>query len=279
MKRHTLFLSLATAAALVLSACTITVEPGPPPPRSPDDDKTAANDEMSPVASYDLAAGEDILVRLIVDTNRELVFIELDSEIDLAVQANNGTSQRTTLASSSSSAFFAPGATGLGASGLTQGNLSPQALNTLVNCGGSCVALRAAAHDQLFALITNTSGSRQTVDLYAFGRAVQDTTENTNNSSTNPPVVASGADEQGAIETLGDIDYWRVASNGTIRFVAAHPELDLVLRARDFTGEVFGPYRDGDTFAVFANDILWVESNNGRAAAAGSSNYAISHTP
>lgn len=277
MRLSTARLSLAAVAvALLLAACTVEIVELPP---IPDDIVDTTDDDLVISGEYNLRPGRSVTVQVNVRTALDLVVIELNQDIDLEVQVNTDSTVRRTIASSSSREFFAAGDAGLGMSAAGASTLDTQAINVPWACEGSCVALRAASHNRLFARITNTSGTEMDITLRAFGSALRDTTEPENDSATGAPSLSSGGDEQGAIETIGDIDHYRVLADGEVLFVANHPALDLVLRARDVTGEVFGPYRDGDTFVVMAGDILWVESNLNRAAAAGASRYAISHNP
>lgn len=271
MKRHTLFLSLATAAALVLSACTITVEPGPPPPRSPDDTQTAANDDANPVATYNLGAGADILVRVNVTTSSPALYLELDRNIDLEVFS----ASRSRIASSSSSAYFGRGESGL----TTTAALDSQAVTVQVPCRGSCVILDQGTSSHYYVLITNTSGGAQSVELFAFGDNFADGGEPGNDVMTTAPFIDLDAGDSGALEVLGDVDYWRVTGSaaGTV-LVFDPPAADIgaTLRVISTSGEVLDTPDASGEFQVFNGEIIEVTSSNNRAAASASSIYYIS---
>lgn len=271
MKRHTLFLSLATAAALVLSACTITVEPGPPPPRSPDDTQTAENDFDIPVATYNLGAGADILVRVNVSTSSPALYLELDRNIDLEVFG----ASRSRIASSSSSAYFGRGESGL----TTTAALDSQAVGVEVPCRGSCVILDQGTSSHYYVLITNTSGGAQSVALYAFGDTFADGGEPSNDVMATAPYIDLVAGDSGALEVLGDVDYWRVTGSpmGTILLFDPPPgDVGATLRVIGVAG---GTVDSPDAFGQFEvrnGETIEVTSSNNRAAASASSIYYIS---
>jgi len=271
VKRHTLFFSLAIAAALVLSACTITVEPGPPPPRQPSDTRTAANNDAAPVNTYNLAPGADVFIRVNVDTTRPVLYLELNRNFDLEVF----NSSRNRIASASSSAFFGSGTLGLS----TAAELDSQALNTNVACRGSCVILDQGTSDHYFVLITNTSGSAQSVGLFAFGDFFADAGEPNNDTMAAAPTIDLFSGDSGALEVLGDVDYWRVpaaAGAGVVLRFDGNSAVDATLRVVNSAGTtVGGPIINGD-FLVRSGEFIEVASSTSRAAASAASLYSIS---
>lgn len=274
MKRHTLIFSLAIAAALVLSACTITVEPGPPPPRQPDDTRTARNDSANPVTTYNIAAGADILVRIDVDTSSPALYLELNRDIDLEVF----NASRNRIASASSRNFFGSGTTGL----TTTAALEPQAVTVQVPCRGSCVILDQGTSSHYFLLIRNTSGSSQSVGLFAFGDTFADGLEPANDIASSAPFLDLNNGDSGALEVLGDVDFWRVtgapAGGTSLLFSVTDPTIGATLRVRNVLGDVVdGPITSG-SFTVFSGETIEVASATNRAAASARSFYAI-HRP
>lgn len=272
MKRHTLFFSLAIAAALVLSACTITVEPGPPPPRQPDDTRTARNDSANPVNTYDIAAGADILVRIDVDTSSPVLYLELNRDIDLEVF----NAFRNRIASASSRNFFGSGTTGL----TTTAALEPQAVTVQVPCRGSCVILDQGTSSHYFLLIRNTSGTSQSVGLFAFGDNFADGLEPANDVASTAPFLNLASGDSGALEVLGDVDYWRVtgaaAGGTTMIFSVTDPIVGARLRVLNTLGDVVDEPDPSGAFTVFTGETIEVASATNRAAASARSFYAIS---
>lgn len=266
MKRNSVILSFVAAVALLLSGCNIIFEPAPQP-RTPDDSVRAVNDTENPVGTYTIPAGGDLLVRINPSTNRPVLYIELDRNFDLEVFD----ATRRLIASSSSPAFFARGAAGL----TSAVAIEAQALNPLAQCRGSCVILDQGTSSEYFALITNTSGSSLSVELYAFGDTMVDLGEPENDVAETAPVLDMDNGDEGAIEVLGDQDYWRVTGNATFIFDAPSTSIDILLEV--YSGnEVVDSATDGETFEVFNGEIIVVRATNNRAGASSESAYYIS---
>lgn len=267
MKRPTLLYSLALAAVVLLSACTITVEPGPPPPRQPDATVTAGNNFEVPVGTYAIPAGGDFLVRVNVTSTQPVLYLELDDNLDIEVFD----ASRSRLASASSSAFFGRGTTGLTPVSL----LDPQAITTAITCRGSCVILDQGTSSHYYVLITNTAGSSTSVGLFAYGDIMQDDNEPENDLDSSAPVLNVVSGERGAIEVLGDVDFWRVNQNATLEFTSTSPELGITVRVYAFDGALEDGPLNGGVFPVFAGDTLEVRSDSGRAGASAVSSYSL----
>lgn len=268
MKRPLQMIALATIAALLLSACTIVVEPSP---RQPDATVTAANDAMTTVRDFNIAAGSDVLVRVNVNTDRPLLYLELTGNLEMEVFNAN----RTRIASSRSPSFF-----GAGTDGLSATALEPQAITIALDCDGSCVILNRSSSSHYFVLIRNTASSSRDVGLYAFGDFPTDEFEGDNESPTNTLATynVAGAPENGAIETLGDRDWWRVVGNGTVFFDAPNPALGLHAYVYSPSGDTLleGPISSGRSFDVLNNELILIRSDNNRAAPSASSTYYLS---
>lgn len=272
MKRHTLFFSLAIAAALVLSACTITVEPGPPTPRPPDDTVSAGTNPENVVGTYTLAPGATVLVRVNSDITRPVLYIELSQDMDLEVLNVS----RNRIASASSRAFFGSGSLGLSSSGV----LEPQAVTLQVACRGSCVILDQGTSSHYFALIRNTSGASRSVNLFAYGDFFMDTGEPNNDVIATAPALDVVSGDSGALEVLGDVDYWRVpaaAGTGLVLRFDANNVVGATLRVVNSAGSTLeGPLTTSGTFTVNSGEFIEVASSTSRAAASAASVYSIS---
>lgn len=265
MKRPITLLSIALAAAVLLSACTITVEPVPP--RLPDATVTAEDNDMTPVESFTIPAFRDVFVRINVDSTLPVLYIELDQNIDLEVFNAN----RSRLASAASSAFFGQGTTGLAPAAL----LDSQAITTPIACRGSCVILDQGTSSHYYAVISNTSGSSVSVGLFAFGDYMQDDNEPNNDAEGTAPYLDVHSGASGAIEVLGDVDYWRVSEYGEMAFDAPNEAIDITVTV--YSGnEVVDTASDGGSFHVYPGEIVMVKSGSGHAGASLESAYYIS---
>ena len=264
MKRNPLLLSMVAAAVVLLSACNVIFEP--PTPRTPTDSVRAANDPDNPVGSYTIPAAGDVLIRISPSTTQPVIYLELNREIDLEVFG----ASRSIIASASSSAFF-----GRGTAGLAAAALEPQALGPQVQCRGSCVILDQGTSSEYFALITNTTGSSISVDLYAFGDSMADLNEPDNDVASTAPILDLVNGDEGAIEVLGDVDYWRVTGPQEFNFDAPSTAIDIVLDVYH-GNELIETVVDGGRFDVFNGDLLQVRALYNRAGASSASLYYIS---
>lgn len=277
MKRPVLKLAVAMALVTLVSACTIIVEP---PVRQPDATRNANDDRDVPVHTFSLNAGSSYLVRIDLDglspSALPHLVVEISRDFDLEIYRPN----RTRIASSRSGRFFGVGGTGLAPAGVepSGGPLQQQAILDNWACGGACVVLdrQVDTHSHFYALITNTSGATSSVDLYAFVTTPSDSTEGQNGGmSTVATINTAGGVDQGAIETLGDVDWWRVIGNGWIQFDANDPAIDIRidLYAANGTTRLVTGIAPGNPFEVFNNEFLVVSSISNRAGAPATSTY------
>jgi hypothetical protein len=270
MTRRTI-LSLAGAAALValLSACNISIVITPP---TPDQTVTATNSRTS-LDGVTLGANQQIIYKLDVSAvTGPLLYVELNDALDLVLYDQDGYA----LASSVDSTSFASGvsALSLGAGAALQSVVQEKA------CAGSCVIRKLGASNTYYAKVVNHTGGSLTTQFYAYGSDYQDANETANNSSATSPVLTTNpTGDAGAIETLGDQDYWYVNANGSVYFDAkAGNPLNLRLEVRPAIGSPFtySP-NSGTPFEVLVGDDLVVYSSTGLAGAAASSTYYLSY--
>lgn len=254
MKRFTLHLSLFAVLTLLLAACV-----------------TAGEDPMAPVGTYRLAPGEHVDVPITSDTDLPLLYIELDRDIDLVVSDASS----TTLAVARSASYFARNF------GLLTASLVEPQIVVPSNCRGSCVILDQGTSSLYWAEITNNTGETITVSLYAFGDLHADENEPHNDSiGQNTPDFDVLVDyESGAIETLGDVDYWRVLGSGYFSFTVPNPEISLVLTVvnSDYTtAPSGGPFTTGAEVFVEAGEFLEIRAEfNDHAAVSANSTYYL----
>lgn len=267
MRRATWLLALTVLGTGLLSACQISVEPLPPP--EPDVLVTARNDTANPVRTITVAPRATVLVQVDIDTTLPLVYIEAESSPNLNLEVLSA--NRSRIASSSGPAFFASGR-----SGLLAADVEPQqVVETALECRGSCVIVERGERTRLFARIHNPTSGSVSVALYAFGDIYQDTAEPGNDSRGGATPYAVGATAQGAIETVGDVDYWIMQGPGWVEFVAENRAVDIVADLYTAGGALVATYESGDQFQVLAGQYLVVSAVGGRAAPSADSVYTL----
>lgn len=206
-----LLLIFVAASLIVLAGCSISVEPRDPFPNAPVVD--VVTDPNSAVAVTSLAPGDAAVYEMVLDSSDldfEAVFFELDSTLDLYVYRSNG----NLYATSSSAAFFGAGTMGLSAAATTS-EIQP-AVVISQTCRGSCV-IRNADSARFFVGIENNSGSTASFSLYAYAAAYADSGEFENNFQSTAIGIGAGGDS-GAIEYIGDVDYYRPMQSGSLTF-------------------------------------------------------------
>lgn len=271
MKRFNLVFAAAVAATLLLSACSIDIiPPGPPTP-----DVTRSVDGGSPTTptwSGTVAAGSGVVFKLTVPSSQAgVVFLELDRNLNLELR---NPFDYSVVASSSSPAFYARNTLGLAAAGAA--GLDAQAIGVATACRGSCILLPGGSATY-FARVQNPTNTSVAVNVYFFRDAEQDTNEpnDTQASATFFDVLSADGD-QGAIELLGDVDYFRMSGPATIAFstAAGNPVRLRLAVVRPSGGDE--TWIDGQgSINVFANDVVRVFSPAGRAGAPASSQYTL----
>lgn len=272
MKRLTTLVTLLLGAVLLLSACDISVTPTPPP-RTPEVTVNANTNPASSVATLNLQPNRDMLVQIDVSQAVRdagpLIYVELNEDLNLQLQSAG----RSPIAYSNSSAFFSRDP--LGASSV---GLSSQAVSIQTACRGSCVILQPGADSRYYALVRNNTGSAVSADLFAFADIYTDVYETVNNRPVSAPSITLGSSlsESGALETIGDEDYWQAGNSGSLLFTAPNDALEFRAMVTDFNGVARSQaYTSGSTIFLNAGEYLKVWSANNRAAASGSSVYYL----
>ncbi len=163
-----------------------------------------ANLQPGEVRRYQLIVSDAVAssgAALIVELNQNVNLELLNTDLNL-------------YASSSSNTYFARGNRGLSSS---RNSISPQGISVMQGCEGACI-WRDAEAGRSYLRITNPTSTVVTFSLFAYVQNFNDTGEPGNNSA-NGAVNLTDFD-QGAIETLGDEDYYRVAVAGRVQFTA-----------------------------------------------------------
>ena len=159
---------------------------------------------------------------------------------------------------------------------ITAARPSTQAIGIATQCRGACV-IRDALADTYYLRIDNTSSASVTYKLYAAVQNYDDAGEFANN--TVGGAVSLNGTDTGALESLGDIDYYRSTVRGNVSFTSASalaPQAEI--RASD--GTLLATLAPGQAYdRLTVNDTIKVFAGNDRAAAAAQSKYTLNVTP
>ena len=262
---------MAVIATLVLAACEVRVSVSP---RFPDAVRVSAvTTRDDPVSQGELRAGESIVYRVRVDSSvaaaGDLLYTEVDTGTSLSMVQYR--SDGTPFASSRRPEFFASGLAALDAADV----LAPQEVITTRVCRGACV-IRDAGTGTVFVELENQTGSRVSYSLFAFVEDFQDEHEPGNRSRGGAvPLIDF---DSGALETLGDVDWFVADRDGDFRF-SSDSEVRPRAEIRTADGEPLSPpeiLMPGETRQIFAGETIRVFSEDrDRAAAAGHSFYVV----
>lgn len=275
--RRLLPLAALAALALVLAACEITVTPGPtwPPTFA---DTVDAQDTATPSVQADgtLAPGATRYFDLDVNIVRDLVYAEVQGSSGLRVSIF--TAGGTRIAVSESPTYFAASLSALSSSAEA---VAGSAISVAFPCLGPCVAVPSTASSYVVA-VTNTSGSSASFELFAFTIDATDQNE-ANDSVASAIVLNSGDTDQGAIERLGDTDYFVYDATTTGSFFVVFDPFDLALGLQleivDCGDCVVLDGTSGrQVEGLLDGDVLRVTSAAGRAGASATSGYSVQIT-
>ncbi len=261
----------------VLSACSITVTYDPPPNATP---VTANADNNTPVDSSVTVPGNSTMyfdVALPSSVRAyPLVYFELTADLNLSLI--NYSSAYQTLASSSSASYFASGSVGL-ASLAGGGGPIAQSIGVSYACQGSCIIWPTSGTTHYYLGVENTGSSPATFDLYVYGYHYQDSNEPGNNVQAGAVPLSSGSADSGAIETLGDVDWWYMTASGNVSFTKVVSPVSLQALLYDSGGGYIATFNPsaGGTIPVVAGDSLKIESANGYAGSTAVSRYDLTY--
>ncbi len=271
MKRP-LILIAALLALLALTSCGgLTIVITPPANALARD----ANLDGSPIDTINLAAGESQAYAISLSSsvrNQDVLYVELDQDINLTLYDGDG----YRLATSSTASVFASGGLGLSAAGAA---LDAQSVDLNYSCLGSCTI--SATLPKVYAKVENNSGGSMSVNVYAYGAPFHDTGETSNDSTAGATLLFAGSDE-GALELLGDVDFWDPdASHGLVTFDAVNTPVDMVAEIVYDTGaRVSGTvlhYPGDPAFDVYSGEYLKIYASNSYAGASSKSTYYLSY--
>ncbi len=217
------------------------------------------------ITSTTLASGASRVFQIDVpNATAQALIIELDKALELSVFD----ATKTLYASSVSQDSFARGAAALSTTAL-----ETSAISTNVFCRGSCVYQDAAGKTRVFAKVENKGTSTVNVSLFAYAENYRDLGEPNNNSISTATGLSTA--DAGALESLGDVDFYVVTgSGGLFSFVAANNEVSP--QAQIFNGEVlFATITSGQTQEVSPGNVIKIFSSTDLAAASDVSRYSL----
>lgn len=228
----------------------------------------ATTNASTPITSVDLVPGGtahfEITVDSTVSTAGTALYIELNDAFPMEVVWQGDTYY------SSSSDYFSLNPVAPAASGL----LKPNDISVSVMCRGSCVIVESVASSALVS-VTNPTATTATFDLFAFTQDFQDTNEPGNDAPSGAVQLQLNIDEIGALELIGDVDYFLVDAAGTVSFVSISL-IEMVAHVHDASGQrLSGPFSPGSQFHVEAGEYIRVEAATQTAAASANSLYFL----
>lgn len=265
MKRNIVTSIVLVLGALLLAACsTAGGDPG-----LPERTELAPAGEGAPAHTGNIVLNETQYFAVNgADVEGDLMIIELTENLRLELTSRTGAS---TTAISTGPGSFAEAEIVVSANGL-----EPSAIRyDPADCRGSCIVLPARDEVQYFQVsgaLLNTSYS-----VYVYGAQYVDDTEPTNNGRLTAATYVLGEEDDGAIETLDDEDWWIVAGlegSAGMEFLAPGG-LDIQLFVVDATGER-GPFPSGEVVELTPGDLLRVESTSSQAARGSNGYYYFS---
>lgn len=256
----------------VLAACNIVIQlpfPVTPTPVSANNPSGSS----SALATFTLAPGNSVYYEIDVSSSQKTGYDVLQAEIDQNFHLTLYNASGSALASSTSPAYFASGTLGLTSLGAT--SLAPQSITVNPTCAGSCV-VQKLTDTVYYVQVENQTSTAQTVHLYGFVRYYDDPYEPGNDVRSGAITLAPGSTgDSGALETLGDQDYWQMGATGTLSFDATNSVQERA-DVFDNAGTFLTTLLPGDTYSVAYGDLVRVyASGNQRAAVAGASVYYL----
>ena len=265
-------LTLAALLTLFLAGCTISIGPADPFPNAIPVAAGAVGSFNSAVDSGSLRGASSVVYDVSLGNirNEDLVYLEVQGDLSLRVYDSSG----DLLASSTSADFFQA------ASSAAQG-LVPQGITTDVICRGACV-IRAPSSSSVFVELENTGATNRNYDFFAFADNHADNGEPLNDSPGTAPTLLTS--DRGAIETLGDADYYRAQSGGTLSF-SITPQTNIILleaEVLDQNGNSLTPpiiLTPGVQTSILSNELVRVRSSGSRAGPSAASGYTLTLTP
>ncbi|MBW6457413.1 MAG: hypothetical protein K0A98_16145 [Trueperaceae bacterium] len=286
MLRRSLRLTGVALAVFALAACQVSISPIPFDPLV--SGTFTAEVTTTPTAlrsNVQIAQGQTLYFRIEMPTDvRDLLYGEVvGSGLRVGWLSTSG----TTLAVSESRRYFAGSvsALALAADVDTSGAIAPRSIDVPFACVGPCAAIAPTTAGSYYLAVRNVSGGSRSFDLYAYSMPANDL-EDRGAASNDTPATATqfglGEVVEGAIELLGDRDWFEYVGSGDPRvltFTLFDGAEDLGLRLR-FEGDDQGVddltgLPGSQTAFLYPGDRFQVYSSLGRAGPASTAGYVI----
>lgn len=198
------------------------------------------------------------------------VHFELDKNLNMVVYESNGSEY----AGTSSPDYFATGSLALSSVSGSGSSLSPQAIQPGAACKGSCI-IHAADATSFDVEITNQTSSTVSFNFDAYTAPYKDSNEPGNDQLSTGTNLYSSSQLDGALETINDIDYFRVHDSGSLTFSGClyngTPIIDLRAYVYTSGGSPVATLSPGSSASVIPGDYALVASMSGNFAAPASS--------
>jgi len=226
----------------------------------------------SPLLSASVAAGATRTYQVNLATARDLLYAEaVGSNLRVRLLSLGG----STLAVSDSPAYFTAGLS-RSAAGVEAGP-TPAAISVQFACDGPCAAVRPTAGAYLVE-VQNLAAAPRSFSLYAYTFDANDLNDRgsaSNDSMATATVISANGTFGGAIEWLGDEDWFRFT--GTSERVLEFWVLDTApgVRLRFDNGTILEGTLGGLTTTIEPNDRFMVFSASDRAGPSATSGYFL----
>jgi hypothetical protein len=245
---------------------------------APIDATVTAQDTTSPsqLLSASIAAGAARTYRVNVAGDRDLLYAEaVGSGLRVRLRTLGG----STLAVSDTPDYFTGGLS-RGAAAADAPSLGPAAIDVQFSCVGPCAAVRPSAGAYLVE-VENLTSSTKSFDFYAYTFDANDLNDRgaaSNDSVSTPTLIPGIGSHSGAIEWLGDEDWFRYT--GTAERVLEFTVLDTApgLRLTFDGGITIEGTLGGLTTNLYPNDLFRVDSGSNRAGPSATSGYFLQVT-
>jgi len=236
----------------------------------------ATTDAMNPVSTVQIPAHSHVNIAINVDAAAAAagaaLWVELDGSLPLQVEWDEVL-------------YYSENSYQFGLSPVfpwTAAAADPLAIQVMAICRGSCVIVESDAATA-FVTVWNPNYSSESVSLFAFTEAFHDLGEPSNDTRSGALTIDATSGESGALETVGDVDYFVMSgADGeefSLLFTApgsVHTLFTVETAAGDYKE---GPLTSGASADVVAGDYIRVEASGPFAGASVSSLYFIEVLP
>lgn len=236
----------------------------------------------TPRGSVTLAPDEVARVRVsFPSSGADLRFVELgganvDGSVRLEVRRDSG----SLVGASVSATLFADSVARARAAAVSADEtvVAPASVFVGWQCLGPCVAA-PYDRDEYIVSIVNTARTSRTVQVLAYGTAASDRNEPNDAfaAATEVTIASRGDGVTGAIEVIGDVDYYRLECAASFPFDDVRVELESSFRGslgmrRSGSATV---YEVGDSITVSCGSVVRVFSLDGTAGPGAASRYSL----